>query len=202
VTFVKFCGLTRDADVEAAAALRVDAVGFVLWPDSPRAVSFEDLPALVRRLPPAVIPVGVFVRPTETDVARAIEAGVRAVQIHGVTALPPWPIAADVWIAGALVDGSVAPAVPDGTLLVLDAHDPHRHGGTGRIIDWDAASVVAASRRVLLAGGLTPANVATAIRRVRPFGVDVASGIELQPGVKDHVAMREFATRVHLATSS
>ena len=92
---------------------------------------------------------------------------------------------------------------PDGQrrhdIIVLDAHDPVRHGGTGRTIDWQRAARVAATRRVLLAGGLTAANVGEAIRTVRPYGVDVASGIEQQPGIKDAQAMQAFVTAVRTA---
>jgi phosphoribosylanthranilate isomerase len=83
--------------------------------------------------------------------------------------------------------------------IVLDAHDPVRHGGTGRTIDWNRAARIAAARRVLLAGGLTPANVAAAIRQVRPYGVDVASGIEDRPGIKDPELMRAFVRAVRQA---
>ena len=85
------------------------------------------------------------------------------------------------------------------TLIVLDAHDPVRHGGTGRTINWTRAAQVAAARRILLAGGLNPANVGEAIRQVRPFGVDVASGIEQRPGIKDAQAMQAFVTAVREA---
>lgn len=202
MTFVKFCGMTREEDLDAAVELGVDAVGFVLWADSPRAVPFAALRALVNRVPPAVSPVGVFVRPSQDDVERACEAGIRAVQIHGVAAPPSWPIPVDLWMAGSLAGDSISPAVPEDVLLVLDAHDPERHGGTGRTIDWPRAATVAARRRLLLAGGLTPANVAEAIRVVRPFGVDVASGIEIRPGVKDRSTMNAFISRAREEASS
>jgi phosphoribosylanthranilate isomerase len=202
MTFVKFCGMTREEDVDTAAELGVDAVGFVLWGESPRAVPFEALRALVSRLPASVVPVGVFVHPSQEDVARACDAGIRAVQIHGMAAPPAWPVQVEVWMAGSLAGDSIVPDIPDQVLLVLDAHDPQRHGGTGRTIDWPRAAIVAARRRLLLAGGLTPANVADAIRVVRPFGVDVASGIELRPGVKDRPKMRAFISGVRQEASS
>lgn len=200
--FVKFCGMTREQDVETAVALGVDAVGFVLWPDSPRAVTFARLASLTARIPAAVCPVAVFVRPARAEIDRATDAGVRAIQLHGVTHVPTWPTTAEIWIAGSLVADGVSPAVPDERVLVLDAHDPQRHGGTGQTIDWTRAATIAARRRVLLAGGLTPANVAEAVRLVRPFGVDVASGIESRPGIKDPIAMQNFITRVRQVTPS
>jgi len=90
-----------------------------------------------------------------------------------------------------------AAAWPAGTTLLLDAHDPVKRGGTGRTIDWAAAADLAAHRRVLLAGGLTPDNVADAIARVRPFGIDVSSGVERAPGVKDHQRLRALFEAVH-----
>jgi phosphoribosylanthranilate isomerase len=202
MSFVKFCGMTRPEDIDAAVELGVDAVGFVLWPESPRAVAWGALRTLASRVPATVLPVGVFVRPSQAEIERACEHGVRAVQIHGITAAPPWPIPAALWMAGSLSGDSVSPVVPDEVLLVLDAHDPQRHGGTGRTIDWQRAAAVAARRRLLLAGGLTPANVGEAIHVVRPYGVDVASGIESHPGVKDRSAMSEFMRRVRQAASS
>jgi phosphoribosylanthranilate isomerase len=196
MTFVKFCGMTREEDVEAAVALGVDAVGFVVWPESPRAVTMERLTALAAHVPATVRPVAVFVRPVQAEVERAVDAGVHTVQLHGMTEVPSWPVAADIWMAGSLAGDSVVPVVADKYLLVLDAHDPQRHGGTGRTIDWARAAAIAARRPVLLAGGLTPANVLEAVRVVRPFGVDVASGIEARPGVKDTAAMRDFIARV------
>jgi phosphoribosylanthranilate isomerase len=193
MTFIKFCGMTREEDVARACELGIDAVGFVLWPGSARYVPAERVAALVRMLPSNVTPVGVFVSPTREEMTAARGAGVRVVQIHGPHA-EPHDDEEDVWVATSL-DAGVATIAPRVT-VVLDAHDPVRHGGTGRTIDWARAAAVAASRRVMLAGGLTPGNVAEAIRQVRPFGVDVASGIEDQPGIKDAQAMTDFVAAV------
>ena len=194
MTFVKFCGMTRDADVDVACELGVNALGFVLWPQSPRHVEMRRLEGLVRRLPPAVLPVGVFVAPDAAAVQAARDAGVRVVQLHGDGGAA---VAGERWIARA-IDTDFA-AVPDDILVVLDAHDPIRHGGTGRIIDWHRAASIASTRRLLLAGGLTPGNVGDAIRQVRPYGVDVASGIEERPGVKSITAMQAFIAAVREA---
>ena len=199
MTFVKFCGMTREADLAAAVELGVDAVGFVLWPNSPRSIAPERLPALVKALPHTVLPVAVFVQPTEDDIGFAIDSGVRAVQVHGIGAQDVVATSVPTWIGARLAADGIAPDVPATIPVVLDAHDPVRHGGTGRTIDWDRAARVAESRRVLLAGGLTPVNVADAIRKVRPYGVDVASGIEDRPGIKDAQAMRAFVTAVRQA---
>ena len=196
MTRVKFCGMTRPEDVDAAVALGIDAVGFVLWPKSPRAVAPDRLADLVARVPPHVLPVGVFVQPSEADVISAIAAGVRAVQLHGVAERPAWLPPCELWMAASLAGESYTPAVDDDCLLLLDAHHPERHGGTGQTINWTRAATIAAQRRLMLAGGLRAGNVAEAIATVHPFGVDVASGIEERPGIKSAGAMRDFVARV------
>lgn len=204
MTLIKFCGMTREEDVAIATELGVDLVGFVLWPDSPRSVSIDRLTALINRLSSHVTPVGVFVRPSMDEVATAVAAGIRVAQLHGVATpdsprtdeacLVPTP---EVWVATS-ADADTTQIPPRITLL-LDTHDPQRHGGTGKTIDWKRATHVAATRRVMLAGGLTPSNVAEAIREVRPYGVDVASGIEDRPGIKNAQAMKAFVAAVREA---
>jgi phosphoribosylanthranilate isomerase len=147
-----------------------------------------------------VTAVGVLVSPTAAELIAARDAGIRVVQIHGgmqATAVAASIAGLDVWHATSL-EGDLA-SIDKDTMIVLDACDPVRHGGTGRTIDWTRAAEVAARRRVLLAGGLTAANVRDAIHQVRPFGVDVASGIEQRPGVKDREAMRAFVAAVREA---
>ena len=196
MTFIKFCGMTRAEDLQAACDLGVDAVGFVLWPKSPRFVGLHQLPSLIKILPPTVTPVGVFVSPDDDEVRWARDAGVRIVQVHGDVGSR---LDGEVWVARALDTG--VDLIPRKVPIVLDAADPVRHGGTGRIIDWARAATIAASRRVILAGGLTPANVGDAVREVRPYGVDVASGIEDRPGIKNARAMTAFVAAVREASS-
>ena len=196
MTAIKICGITRLDDAEAAAALGIHALGFVFWRKSPRFVPLADVRRIAEALPPFVIRVGVFVDPTAEEVRLAVDEGRIAVaQIHGqVPAFPdgrsPVPLLRAVHLGSEVPDG-IVPPVLDATVL-LDAHDPVRHGGTGTTVDWVRAGAVARSRRVVLAGGLTPANVAEAIRTVRPYAVDVASGVEVRPGVKDHDLLRRF----------
>ena len=199
MTRIKFCGVTRAEDLAVAVELGVDAVGFVLWPDSPRGISIETAAQLIAGLPAAITPVGVFVRPSRGEVQRAIEVGgIRAAQIHGVADLSSVTgLPCDAWLAASL--GSEALSAVRGATILLDAGDPERHGGTGNTIDWDAAGQVAARRRVFLAGGLTPDNVGEAIRRAKPYGVDVSSGIEDRPGLKNAAAMRGFVAAVRRA---
>jgi phosphoribosylanthranilate isomerase len=194
---VKICGITRLEDAETAAGAGASAVGFVFWPESPRYVDPFRARAIAARLPPFVTPVGVFVNQT-ADHILAVASLVRlgAVQLHGdetpaAAAALPLPVIKAVRIGD--VDTA---AWPTRTTLLLDAHDPARRGGTGRTIDWDAAATVAAERRVLLAGGLTPDNLSEAVTRVRPFGIDVSSGVERAPGIKDPERIRALFASV------
>lgn len=202
MTAIKFCGITREEDAALAAELGAAAVGLVLWPESPRAVAPAQARRVVDMLPPFVTPVAVLVSPAVDDVRRAVETvGVRVVQVHGVVDLDallegPWTLVRATSLAGG---PAAARAVEPRVTVLLDAHDPARHGGTGTTIDWTAAAEVARARRVVLAGGLRPDNVARAIAEVRPYGVDVASGVEAAPGVKDAARMRAFAAAVRAA---
>ena len=198
MTAIKICGITRLADAEAAATLGASYVGFVLWPGSPRAATLETVRRIVPALAQSVTPVGVFVDPTAEDVKAAAAAGIRMAQVHsevpvflrGVTI----PIVRAVHLAVDREDG-VEPDIAD-ELVVLDAHDPVKHGGTGKTVDWRRAARIARARRVILAGGLTPDNVHDAIAQVKPYAVDVASGVESQPGVKDHARLQAFFAAV------
>ncbi len=196
MTRIKFCGMTRAEDVAVAVALGVQAVGFVLWSGSPRHVDVEHVARLIEKLPSHVTPVGVFVRPTPDELARGVQAGIRVAQLHGVSDVPPDAPDCDFWVAASLVEDGIRPEVPDDYTVLIDAHDPQHRGGTGRTIDWKRAGRIAAVRRIMLAGGLTPDNVGEAIRVARPFGVDVASGIEDAPGVKNAHAMEAFVAAV------
>lgn len=202
MTAVKYCGITSVEDAVLAAELGATAVGLILWPGSPRAVAPSRAREIARALPPFVTPVAVMVSPSLEEVRRVVgELGVRVVQLHGPVDLGafldgPWAVVRAV----SMEDRSPGAADVDARATVLlDAHDPARHGGTGTTIDWLAAARVAASRPLVLAGGLRPDNVAEAIRRVRPYAVDVASGVESAHGVKDARKMRAFAACVREA---
>jgi len=194
--FVKICGITRVDDALAAAEAGANAIGFVFWPKSPRFIDPFRARTIARALPAFVTPVGLFVdQPLEYihGVASLVHLG--AVQLHG-DETPAFAASIAVPIVKALPVDRAA-TWPEGSTLLLDAHDPVQRGGTGRTIDWTAAAKVAAARRVLLAGGLTPDNVADAIARVRPFGIDVSSGVERAPGVKDHRRIVALFEAVH-----
>jgi phosphoribosylanthranilate isomerase len=196
---VKICGITRLDDAEVAVDAGAGALGFVFWPGSPRFIDPYRARAIVAALPPFVVPVGVFVNQPVTyakGVAALVHLG--AVQLHGdedfayVAGLDCPVIKAVALGSGAGID-----VWPRRTTLLLDAHDPVSRGGTGRTIDWSAAATIAARRRTLLAGGLTPDNVAEAVSRVRPFGIDVSSGVERAPGIKDHARIRALFEALH-----
>jgi phosphoribosylanthranilate isomerase len=198
----KVCGITRLTDALHAARHGATAVGFVFWPGSPRFVRAERAAEIVGELPAGVTAVGVFVNQPVDEIRRvAAAARITAIQLHGDE--PPavgdalgWP----VWRAVALPHAAdVLDAWPGGTTILLDAHDPVRRGGTGRAVDWAQAAAIAARRRVVLAGGLTPDNVADAIAAVRPAGVDVSSGVEEAPGVKDFDKVARFLERARAA---
>jgi phosphoribosylanthranilate isomerase len=198
----KVCGMTRAADAVHAVQHGATAVGFVFWPESPRYVAPARAAEIIRELPPGIAAVGVFVNETSEEIRRiAALTGITAVQLHGDE--PPAFAAAlllPVWRAMPLARaGAELSGWPETTTILLDAHDPVRRGGTGRRIDWSGAAAVAARRRVVLAGGLTPENVADAIAVVRPFGVDVSSGVETAPGVKDPDKVARFLDRARAA---
>jgi phosphoribosylanthranilate isomerase len=192
---VKICGITRLEDAAAAVAAGAGAIGFVFWPGSPRFIDPHRARAIAATLPPFVTPVGVFVNQPAAYV-RGVASLVRlgAVQLHGDE--PPayakelsTPIVKAIAI-GADGGETAIDTWPAGITLLLDVHDPVKRGGTGRTVDWTAAAGIAATRRVFLAGGLTPDNAADAVARVRPYGIDVSSGVECAPGVKDHQRLR------------
>ena len=185
--FVKICGITRGEDADAAVEEGADALGFVFWPESPRYIDPARAREIVTKLPPFVTTVGVFVNQPADYVNRVAGlARLGAVQLHGdedeaFAAAVTLPVIKAVAVTGVAPE----PRWPDEVLLLVDADDPVRRGGTGRAADWSAAAALARRRRVLLAGGLTPGNVAEAVALVQPFGVDVSSGVERSPGVKD-----------------
>ena len=201
-TRIKICGLTRLEDAQQAADLGAAALGFNFYPLSPRYIEPAAARAIIRRLPPFVTAVGVFANETDAGhvISLAREAGATAVQVHG----PRFPALHELLSVFTLV---VAVAVREGfkpeelrkirpSAYLLDAFDPDRLGGTGRTFDWSAAREAKQYGPIILAGGLTPENVAQAVREVRPFAVDVASGVESAPGIKDAAKLRAFFTAV------
>jgi phosphoribosylanthranilate isomerase len=200
---VKICGVTRLEDALLAARLGADALGFNFWPRSKRYVSPAAAGEIVRTLPPGVVSFGVFVNPRRDEVLAALDAsGVGMVQLHGdeppaLCVSLPVPVVKAIRVS----DGhSLAQlASYEVAAFLLDAPSAE-FGGSGRTFDWSLAVEVARELPVLLAGGLDPENVAEAVRTVRPIGVDVASGVEASPGVKDAAKLELFIRRAKEAT--
>jgi phosphoribosylanthranilate isomerase len=191
---VKICGITRAADAQVAVDLGASAIGFIFWPGSPRFIDPYRARRIAAGLPPFVTPVGVFVNQAPAYV-NAVAGLVRlgAVQLHGEETPDRLPrFDRPVVKAITRIDTDTADVWPDRVRLLVDADDPVRRGGTGAKADWEAAARLAALRPVVLAGGLTPANVADAVRQVRPFGIDVSSGVEESPGIKDPGRMQQL----------
>lgn len=209
---VKICGLTNLDDALHAAASGADYLGFILYPPSPRAVS----PATVKQITTTLSTmyhasrfVGVFVNESAPTIAQLLnECGLDLAQLHGDEV--PWMVGSpDSPLYGrcykALRPTSLAEAEAEAEwftppdwqdnrpALLIDAYHPTLRGGTGAIADWTLTARLAETiPGLLLAGGLTPDNVADAVRQVRPFGVDVASGVEARPGVKDRQKVEKF----------
>ena len=205
---VKVCGMTRVEDAVLAGELGAAAVGFVFWKGSPRYVTPRAARVVVEALLPRVTPVGVFVDAAVEDVEDVVrEAGLKAVQLHGDESARACEelssrVGVDVLKAVSMrgpASVALAAGLPASVTVLIDTHDPTKKGGTGRQVDWSLAAAVASQRRIFLAGGLSPINVAEAVGRVRPYGVDVSSGLETRPGMKDERLMRDFFAAVATA---
>jgi phosphoribosylanthranilate isomerase len=204
---IKICGLTRPEDVRAAADAGADLVGFIFAPGSPRF-----LPPVVARevaaaTPPHVLRTGVFMNPTEAEVQDAIfNCGLNLLQFHGEEA-PDFCTRFGLMTVKAI---RVRDAASLGEMqryqtsaFLLDTYSAKGAGGTGETFNWELARTARNSGRpIFLAGGLTPENVGDAIRQVKPFGVDVSSGVELSPGRKDHAKIRAFITAARAADAA
>jgi phosphoribosylanthranilate isomerase len=199
---LKVCGITRLADARQATDNGATAVGFVFWRRSPRFIAPERAAEIISALPAAVTTVGVFVNEDVDRVRDAVaESGVSVVQLHGDEA-PAFAEALAFPIFRSMTLGDAADVMgnwPSGIPLLLDAADRQRRGGTGQTVDWDRAADLARQRRVILAGGLTADNVGEAIEIVNPYGVDVSSGVEASPGVKDAEKLARFLENARMA---
>jgi phosphoribosylanthranilate isomerase len=196
-TIVKICGITNVEDGLAAAGSGADALGLMFYEGSPRHIPLKTAAEIARQLPPFVIKVGVFVDAPEDTVLRAIgECGLNIVQFHGEET-PEYCAQFPVMVIKAfrIRDAKSLEALADyqTDAFLLDAHTPDKLGGTGEKFNWDLAiEAQKFDRPIFLAGGLTPENVGEAVRRVRPYAVDVSSGVEQSPGKKDHQKVAAF----------
>jgi phosphoribosylanthranilate isomerase len=196
--FLKICGITRLGDARHALEHGATALGFVFWPQSPRRIAPSRAAEIIAALPAGVTTVGVFVNES-TEMVRDViaQSGVTAVQLHGEES-PQYAAGLGVPVLKSVdVAAAVETAVdwPDGTVFVVERADRVRRGGTGALADWEGAAAIARRLRIVLAGGLSDANVAEAIATVAPYGVDVASGVEDAPGVKNPDKVARFLAR-------
>ena len=201
---IKVCGITNLRDAQAACALGAWAIGFIFYPPSPRSVEPAQAARIADSLPHNVRKVGVFVDSSLREILEVAErVGLDIVQLHGaegrelVDALLPH--FEDVWKAVRI--GSRLPDLEPfrGITLLLDTYRKDRPGGTGETFPWERALEAKCCGRVVLAGGLRPENVAAAVLAVRPYAVDVASGVESAPGEKDHLKLERFFEEAHRA---
>ena len=215
-TRIKICGLTREADVDAAVQAGADAIGFVLYPQSPRYVDPQRAAELAVRLPAFVTPVLLFVNASSEFVARGVEAVPNAVlQFHGDETPADCLAAGSPFIRAARIPTGAAGASFDllkyaqdfaaAQAILLDAH-VDGYGGAGQSFDWTAFSwshpLLNASSRLVLSGGLDAANAIDGISRVRPWAVDVSSGVEVSKGIKDPEKIHRFVAAVRAADAS
>lgn len=202
---VKICGITNLEDALHAASCGASALGFVFYSASPRYVSPERARQIIAELPPFVTTVGLFVNETPARIRELIDfCGLNTVQLHGdeepeQCCYPPCRVIKALRLKPEMDDAFFA-AYPVSALL-LDAYVPDQFGGTGHRCDWGTAARVAATHRVILAGGLTSDNVAEAVQMVHPYGVDVSSGVEKTPGKKDPEKVASFIRMAREALS-
>jgi phosphoribosylanthranilate isomerase len=204
---VKICGLTKLEDIKLSAELGAHAIGLNFFDGSPRCLTPFAASELIRRLPPFVAPIGVFVNWAQSPVIALCKAlGLSAAQLHGdETTQVVDAVARRLPVIKALRLGQ-GTEKPDfsgyrsASAFLLDSALSGHYGGTGTTGNWHIARTVAQSHRVILAGGLTPENVAEAIRIVRPYAVDVTTGVEARPGKKDPAKLRAFFDEVARAS--
>ena len=201
-TRVKVCGITRVEDAMLAAELGASAIGFIFWRNSARFIAPARAAEIASALPSSIVCVGVFVdQPVDEMRTIASQVPLGAVQLHGaetraVAEALMQPVIKAVPVTGEF-DPESLDAWPSAVTVLLDAHDPVKRGGTGRTIDWSLAARAAERRPVMLSGGLHPDNVREAVEMVRPYAVDLSSGVESAPGIKDPAKLRALFGSLH-----
>lgn len=208
MTWIKICGLRRAEDVAAAVEAGADALGFNFWTGTKRYISPAEAAPLVRAVPAKVLAVGVFVDATVAEMREVAAAtGIGAIQLHGdepaavLDELAGYKTIKAIKV-GAELDAAQLQAYRKADIILLDRAVSGMVGGTGQKFDWSLAVEAKKYATILLAGGLNPGNVAEAIRQVRPWGVDVASGVETAPGVKDSGMICEFIRNARAASAA
>lgn len=195
---VKICGITNIEDALAAAEFGADALGFVFYRKSPRHITPERAGEIIRRLPPFIAVTGVFVDEKRERVELLVrELGLDVAQFHGHE--PPSECLVSARTIKAFRVKEISDLKPIANYkvnaILLDTYTEEALGGTGQVFNWSVALDAKPMGRIILAGGLTPDNVEAAVRMVRPYGVDVSTGVEAEKGIKDHAKMRLFIQR-------
>lgn len=205
-TRVKICGTTRLEDARYAAELGVDALGFIFYPPSPRFIQAEKARAIINQLPPFVDPVGVFVDASIDEIIATAQIGLVYLQLHGRESaefcrrlrreLPFCRLIKAFRVGADSRAGDFSPYRDCVDAYLLDTYVKGEKGGTGAVFDWTLMNSLNLERPVILAGGLSPANITQAVAAVCPYGVDVNSGVEVRPGVKDHSLVKKLFARL------
>lgn len=200
MALVKICGITNLDDALFASEAGADALGFVFYKKSPRHIEPEKARDIIKRLPPFVTTVGVFADQTEAEVKDIISVtNIDVVQLHGEE--PPEfceklgkRVIKAIRVRG--MENLAEVKTYKACALLLDTYDKNLKGGTGRIFNWEIAKEARIFNKIIIAGGLTPENVADAIKVAQPYAVDVSSGVEKEKGIKDHQKIKAFIDRV------
>nr|WP_315445767.1 phosphoribosylanthranilate isomerase [uncultured Pseudomonas sp.] len=200
----KICGITRIEDALAAVEAGADAIGFVFYAKSPRAVNVQQVRAIIKGLPPFVTTVGLFVNASRCELGEILDAvPLDLLQFHGdesAEECEDWhrPYIKALRVKAGDDIAAAVDAYPSASGVLLDTYVEGVPGGTGEAFDWSLIPQ-GLSKPLILAGGLTPENVADAVARVKPYAVDVSGGVEASKGIKDHVKVRAFIDAVRKA---
>lgn len=206
-TRVKMCGTTRLEDAEKAIDVGVDALGFIFVPESPRFIEPEQAREITTELPPFVSSVGVFVNEGIIEIEEIVDyLGLSGVQLHGDEdqafceqlgrALPSCTVMKALRISEHTKKEDLSPFNESVSGFVLDSYVKGQYGGTGKSFDYNILERLSVEKPIVLAGGLTPENIRYALETCKPFAVDVNSGIEIRPGMKDHQKLESFIAQV------
>ena len=206
-TRIKMCGVTRDKDVEAGINAGLDALGFIFYDKSPRNVTPDYVRSVVSRMGPFTDSIGVFVDRQREEVEEIVEyCGLTHAQLHGnenpkycervERFVSPCRVIKAFRVSEQSVKEDFAPYGDVIHGYLLDTYSKGIAGGTGHTFDWSIIEKLELQRPLVLAGGLSPDNVEEALKQVRPFGLDVNSGVEVEPGIKDHAKLFEFVRKV------
>lgn len=200
---IKICGITNLDDALAAVDCGADALGFIFYPKSPRCISPEKVKEITSLLPPYMTTVGVFVNEKPAKIKKIMDASnLKVVQLHGDE--PPaecnlWMPTVKAFRVKEFTDLNPLELYQGVSAYLLDTFSPSTFGGTGQIFNWDIALEAKKFGRIVLSGGLTPKNIEMAVKWVKPYAVDVSSGIESEKGIKDEKKMREFIEKARAA---